>query len=90
MKKQLSKIRRWMYLIGIPIILGNFFVMSYLFLKAYFHPLKMHNIKINVFGEANAEFILVIVSIPIVIYLLVDFLSNLIPKIWWGEVNEKV
>ena len=79
-----------MYLIGIPILLGNFFVTSYLILRAYLDPLKMHGIKINVFGEADVEFIFVLVSIPIAVYLLVDFLSNLIPKTWWGEVNEKV
>lgn len=82
------KIRKWMYLFGVPILLGNFIVMSYLFLNAYFNPLKMHGIKINVLGEADIEFIMVLISIPIVIYLFVDFCKTF-PNVWWSNVDEE-
>lgn len=71
----------WLYIFGIPMVFNSFFLMLYLFLRAYLHPLKMHGIKIDVIGEANIELILLLVSVPIVIFLFYDIAKNVIPQL---------
>lgn len=71
----------WLYGFGLPVVFGSFFVMVYLFLNAYLNPLKMHGIKINSFGEANIELVLLLVSVPVAIFLLYDIAKTTVSQL---------
>lgn len=56
------------YIIGFAVIISSYVSFIYAFLSAYFSPAKVTNVHINNFGEADVEFILFILTIPLVCY----------------------
>ena len=72
--------KKWLYGLGMPVVFGSYFLTLYLFIQAYLNPLKMHGIKIDLFGEANVELIFLLVSVPIVVFLFCDMAKNVVPN----------
>ena len=54
--------------LGFASLLMSYLFMIYFFLLAYFNPERIVAMRINRYGEANIEFLWVIVSIPAVFY----------------------
>jgi len=73
--------KKWLYGLGMPVVFGSYFVTLYLFIQAYLNPLKMHGIKIDLFGEANVELIFLLISLPVVVYIFFDMAKNYVPNI---------
>ena len=51
-------------------LLGSYLVLMYVFMMAYFNQDKIIGIRINHYGEANIELIMLLISIPSVFYYL--------------------
>ena len=69
---------KWFNYLGFSVVFGSYLALTYTFLKAYFHPSKQILVNINAYGEATSEFILLIVSIPAVIYFVIKYIKNLL------------
>lgn len=69
MKKKTKAI---MVLIGLIFITAYIISFYYIFLMAYFNPLKQATVLINHFNEANIEFILMLLSFPFMAYTITN------------------
>ena len=68
---------KWFNYLGFSVVFGSYLALSYTFLLAYFHPSKQVLVNINTYGEATSEFILLVVSIPAVIYFVIKYIKTL-------------
>lgn len=78
----------------ILLVTSMMFVMSYFmllltFFVAYLSPSKLVIVNINSVGEANIEFLFLLLTIPCVVYYLRSFAWNREErKIWFGKRGE--
>ena len=55
--------------LGLVGIATSVFMFYWIFFKAYFYPEKLMTFMINVHGEANFEFVILIVFLPCIAYV---------------------
>ena len=72
-------------LISSVVLMASYFIMLYTFFTAYFNPNKTVLVHINNIGEANIEFLFLLLTIPCIIYYLRCFSWNgKKRKIWFS------
>jgi len=65
-------------IVGFSVIFGSYLFFFYAFVRAYFQVSKQMCIDINSIGEANFEFVILIITIPAVIFFIIQYFK-------WGE-----
>ena len=70
------KIKDFIKVIGLGTVLAVYIRLLWTFLLAYFHPTKQVLISSNTYGEANIEAIMLLVTLPCVIYFIYEVWKN--------------
>lgn len=69
-------IKRLKYEIFLTATVSSYFVLFYIFLKAYLSEAKTHLIAINTYGEAYIELIMFLFFFPFVIWEFVSYINS--------------
>jgi hypothetical protein len=77
--KKLNKkvVHKVVILSGYLFALGQFFLLYFVFLVAYFNPGKMTFITVNTMGEADIEFILIPITLVVSLIGMYLFILNM-------------
>jgi len=59
-----------LYLIGVSILFAVYIYFIFMFITAYYHPTRSTIMRINIWGEANIEFFILITTLPFVLKIL--------------------
>jgi len=73
----MKKLSFYLRLFSIGFVFGTSLTTVICFLLAYFNPRRAVLLDINIFGEANLEFVMILVGIPCLFWFLKDAISNL-------------
>lgn len=72
-----EKIERFVKIYAFSILFSSYVTMLYIFSNAYDHPSKRTVVWINAFGEANVEAAMLLLSMPCIMYWVVDWVVGM-------------